>query len=109
MSAGSSNNIEDDDIGYVGTHKEIERRGQINQCNLIEAHFIEGNIILDDDSNDYTEETDDQVPSFPQPAVNLDNFPSIIEIVKGSILYNISDVPQSADSKNTLQSMSDAA
>eukprot|EP00957_Ditylum_brightwellii_P062266 4725089-Ditylum_brightwellii.AAC.1 len=65
MAAGSSIGIQDDDIGYIGTHKEIERRGQIDQCNLSEALFIESNVILDDDSNDYTEETDDQIPSSP--------------------------------------------
>eukprot|EP00957_Ditylum_brightwellii_P128256 9781996-Ditylum_brightwellii.AAC.1 len=108
MTAGSSNGIEDEYTEYIGTHKEIKRRGQINQHNLIEAPFIESNVILDDDSNDYTEETDDQPPSSPQPAVRLDNFPSIIEIGKGSILYNVSDVSQSVDSRNTLQSISDA-
>eukprot|EP00957_Ditylum_brightwellii_P028019 2115613-Ditylum_brightwellii.AAC.1 len=41
MTAGSSNDIQDDDIGYIGTHKEIGRRDQINQCNLIEAPFFE--------------------------------------------------------------------
>eukprot|EP00957_Ditylum_brightwellii_P207851 15354789-Ditylum_brightwellii.AAC.1 len=87
----------------------MERRSQINQCNLIDAPFTEGNGILDDNSNDYTEENDDRIPSSPQPAANLDNFPSIIEIVKGSILYNLSDVPQGVDIENTLQSMSDAA
>eukprot|EP00957_Ditylum_brightwellii_P046727 3546005-Ditylum_brightwellii.AAC.1 len=49
------------------------------------------------------------MPSSPQPTVNLDNFLSIIEIVKGSMLYNVSDVSQDVDSGNTLQSMSDAA
>eukprot|EP00957_Ditylum_brightwellii_P102233 7793310-Ditylum_brightwellii.AAC.1 len=88
MTARSSNAIEDDDIGYIGAHKKIERRGQMNQSNLIEAPFIESNIILDDDSDDCTKETDYQLPSSPQPAINLDNFPSIIETVKGSILHN---------------------
>eukprot|EP00957_Ditylum_brightwellii_P124480 9486934-Ditylum_brightwellii.AAC.1 len=74
MTAGSSNDIEDDDIG-----------------------------------DDCTEETDDHLPSSLQPAVNIDNFPSIIEIVKGSILYNVSDVSQDVDSRNTLHSISDAA
>eukprot|EP00957_Ditylum_brightwellii_P118724 9055138-Ditylum_brightwellii.AAC.1 len=67
MTAGSSNDIEDGDIGYIGAHKEIERRVQINQCNLIEATFLESNIVLDSNSNDYTEETDDQIHPFPQP------------------------------------------
>eukprot|EP00957_Ditylum_brightwellii_P089916 6847825-Ditylum_brightwellii.AAC.1 len=75
MITRSSNDIEDDDISYIGTHKEIKRRGQINQCNLIEAPFIESTIILDDDSDNCSEETDDQIPSSLQPAVNLDNFP----------------------------------
>eukprot|EP00957_Ditylum_brightwellii_P107982 8237623-Ditylum_brightwellii.AAC.1 len=75
MTAGTSSNIEDDGTGYIGTHKEIKRRGHINQSNLIRAPFVESNIILDDDSDDFPEETDDQVPSSPQPAVNLDNFP----------------------------------
>eukprot|EP00957_Ditylum_brightwellii_P027708 2094269-Ditylum_brightwellii.AAC.1 len=109
MTAGTSSNIEDDDTGYTGTHKEIERRGHINQINLINAPFVESNIILDDDSDDCLEGTDSQVPSFPQPAVNLDNFLSIIEIVKVSILYNVSDMSQDMDSGSTLQSMSDAA
>eukprot|EP00957_Ditylum_brightwellii_P041257 3123593-Ditylum_brightwellii.AAC.1 len=109
MTAGSSKNVEDDDIGYISTHKEIERRDQINQCNLIETPFIENNVVLDNDSNDYTEEADDQIPSSPQPTVNLDNLPSAIEIVKGSILYNVSDVPQGVESENTPQPMSDAA
>eukprot|EP00957_Ditylum_brightwellii_P116420 8880537-Ditylum_brightwellii.AAC.1 len=109
MTARSCNNIEDDDVEYIGTHREIERSIQINQCNLIEAPFIESNIILDDDSDDCSEETDDQIPPSPQPAVNLDNFPSIIEMVKGSILYNVSNVSQDVDSRITLQSISDAA
>eukprot|EP00957_Ditylum_brightwellii_P033209 2516329-Ditylum_brightwellii.AAC.1 len=109
MIAGTSSNIEDDDTVYIGTHTDIERREQINQCNLIEALFIENNIILDDDSDDYPKETDYQFPSSPQPAVHLNNFPSIIEIVKGSILYNVSGVSQDVDSGSTLQSMSDAA
>eukprot|EP00957_Ditylum_brightwellii_P066449 5044587-Ditylum_brightwellii.AAC.1 len=49
------------------------------------------------------------MPSSPQPVVNLDNFPSIIEIVKGSIPYNISDMSQDVDSGSILQSMSGAA
>eukprot|EP00957_Ditylum_brightwellii_P015516 1168616-Ditylum_brightwellii.AAC.1 len=32
MTAESSNGIEDDDLGYIGTHKEIERRGQITNA-----------------------------------------------------------------------------
>eukprot|EP00957_Ditylum_brightwellii_P172873 13160672-Ditylum_brightwellii.AAC.1 len=75
MTAETSSNIEDDDTGYISTHKEIERRGHINQYNLIEVPFFESNIILDYDSDDFPEETDDQMPSSPQPAVNLDNFP----------------------------------
>eukprot|EP00957_Ditylum_brightwellii_P045551 3453654-Ditylum_brightwellii.AAC.1 len=82
MTAGSSNDIEDDDTGYIDRHTEIERRGKINQYNLIEAPFIQSNVILDYDSNDYTKETDDQIHPSPQPAVHLDNFPSAIEIVK---------------------------
>eukprot|EP00957_Ditylum_brightwellii_P083835 6372448-Ditylum_brightwellii.AAC.1 len=109
MTTRSSNDIEDDDIGYIGIHTEIKRRDQINQCNLIEAPFIESNIILDDDSDNFSEEADDQIPSFLQSVVNLDNFPSIIEIVKGSILYNVSNVSQDVDSRSTLQSVSDAA
>eukprot|EP00957_Ditylum_brightwellii_P010409 787092-Ditylum_brightwellii.AAC.1 len=66
-------------------------------------------MILGDNSDDCPEETDDQMPSTPQPAVNLDNFPSITEIMKSSILYNVSDVPRDVDSGRTLQSMSDAA
>eukprot|EP00957_Ditylum_brightwellii_P188999 14388097-Ditylum_brightwellii.AAC.1 len=66
--ARSSNDIEDDDIGYIGTHKEIERIGQINQCNLIETPLIESKIILDDDIDDCSEDTDDQMPPSPQPA-----------------------------------------
>eukprot|EP00957_Ditylum_brightwellii_P104674 7976623-Ditylum_brightwellii.AAC.1 len=108
MTAGTSSNIEDDYTGYIGTHKEIEGRGNINQSNLIEAPFVESNIILDDDSDNCPEKIDDQIPSSPQPAINLDNFPSIIEIVKGSVLYNVSDVPQDVDSESTLKSMSDA-
>eukprot|EP00957_Ditylum_brightwellii_P180322 13737066-Ditylum_brightwellii.AAC.1 len=68
MTARSSNDIKDDNIGYFGTHKEIERRGQINQCNLIGAPFTESNTILDNDSDDCSEETDDQMPPSPQPA-----------------------------------------
>eukprot|EP00957_Ditylum_brightwellii_P161728 12313828-Ditylum_brightwellii.AAC.1 len=91
MTAGVTSNIEDDDTGHSGTHKEIEKRGHIAQSNLIDAPFVESNIILDDDT------------------VNLDTFPSIIEIVKGSIQYNVSDVFQDVDSGSTLQLMSDAA
>eukprot|EP00957_Ditylum_brightwellii_P212355 15367198-Ditylum_brightwellii.AAC.4 len=109
MTAEASNDIEDNGTGNIGTHKDIERRGQINQCNLIEAPFVESNIILNDDIYDCTGETNDQMPSSPQLAVNLNNFPSIIEIVKGSILYNISDVSQDSDSGITLQSIPDAA
>eukprot|EP00957_Ditylum_brightwellii_P185953 14157013-Ditylum_brightwellii.AAC.1 len=58
MSTGSSSDIEDDDTGYIDMHKEIERRGQINQYNPIKAPFVESNIILDDDSNDCNTETD---------------------------------------------------
>eukprot|EP00957_Ditylum_brightwellii_P018098 1363511-Ditylum_brightwellii.AAC.1 len=68
MTTRSSHDIEDDDIGYISTHKEIKRRGQINQCKLIEAPFIESNIVLDDDSSDCSEEIDDKLPSSPQPA-----------------------------------------
>eukprot|EP00957_Ditylum_brightwellii_P025143 1903027-Ditylum_brightwellii.AAC.1 len=49
------------------------------------------------------------MPSSLQPTVNLDNFLSIIEIVKGSILYNVSDVSQDVEIGSTLQSISDAA
>eukprot|EP00957_Ditylum_brightwellii_P159784 12161836-Ditylum_brightwellii.AAC.1 len=55
MAAGTSSNIKDDDTRYISTHKEIERRGHINQSNLIEAPFVENNIILDDDSDDCPE------------------------------------------------------
>eukprot|EP00957_Ditylum_brightwellii_P078356 5958211-Ditylum_brightwellii.AAC.1 len=90
MAAGTSNNIEDGDTGYIGAHKEIERRGHINQSNLIESSFVESNIILDNDSDDCPEETDDQMPSSSQPTVNLDNFPSIIKILKDGITGQLS-------------------
>eukprot|EP00957_Ditylum_brightwellii_P045940 3485260-Ditylum_brightwellii.AAC.1 len=48
------------------------------------------------------------MPSSPQLTLNLDNFLSIIEIVKGSILCNVSDESQDVDSGSTLQSKSDA-
>eukprot|EP00957_Ditylum_brightwellii_P052943 4014173-Ditylum_brightwellii.AAC.1 len=79
MKAGTSNNIEDDDTGYI-----------------------------DDDNDDCPEEADDQMPSSPQPAVNLGNSPSIVESMKASILYNVSDVSQDVHTGSTLQSMSDA-
>eukprot|EP00957_Ditylum_brightwellii_P139446 10627727-Ditylum_brightwellii.AAC.1 len=82
MTAGTSSSIEDNDTRYIGTHKEIGRRGHINKCNLIEALLIESNIILDDDSGDCLKEKNDQISSSPQPTVNLDKFPRTIEIVK---------------------------
>eukprot|EP00957_Ditylum_brightwellii_P122268 9324365-Ditylum_brightwellii.AAC.1 len=108
MIADSSNNDDDDDDDDISTHKEIEKRGQIRQRDLIEAPLIESNIVLDDDSDDDTTESDNIMLSSPQIVVNSDNFPSIIEIVKGSILCNVFDEPQRTYEMNTLQSMSSA-
>ena len=72
---------------------------------MIEAPLIVSNTILYHNNNKEPAEIDDQASSSPQAVANINNVPSIIEIVKCFILCGINDEFQKVDDRNILESI----
>ena len=84
------------------------RRSILNQKNIINAPLINNTVILNEANDNIT---DDEVHDngSRQAPLNLDRFPTVIEVIKGSMLFGTPENETSKNQQNTVQTMESAA
>jgi hypothetical protein len=92
-----------------GTHTIINNKSTINNNCLIDAPYQDSSILFSNNDNEDNTNPDSRDTTDDQTSINLDKFPSIIEIIKGTMLYNTEENSSSQNNTNTFHSLSDAA
>ena len=83
-----NNEYDECDIeGNKGTHKNILQRCQFNKKHIVDAPLISESVLLNETNDNVTNDDVDTADSKNMP-LNLDRFPSVIEVVKGSMLFD---------------------